>query len=153
MESPTFKKFNAALDTVLEAAEDVDLTELNIGACPAPRSPSPLTLFPSSVRHLPTSGDGLEMSGTSGDGLEVSGTSGDGLEVSGTSGDGLEVSVTSGVVDDDIGGGSDAIVPRYLLSELVNEAAKLKAMGVMNEVRALLHLIGQSVNCVCVVSC
>ena len=31
MESPTFKKFNAAIDSVLEAAEDIDLTELRLG--------------------------------------------------------------------------------------------------------------------------
>ena len=31
MESPTFKKFNAAIDNILETAEDLDLTELQLG--------------------------------------------------------------------------------------------------------------------------
>jgi hypothetical protein len=31
METPTFKRFNVAIDTVLELAEDIDLTELNKG--------------------------------------------------------------------------------------------------------------------------
>lgn len=31
MESPTFKRFNAAIDNILETAEDADLTELQLG--------------------------------------------------------------------------------------------------------------------------
>ena len=31
MDTPTFKRFNSALENVLDAAEDVDLTELNVG--------------------------------------------------------------------------------------------------------------------------
>jgi hypothetical protein len=33
MESPTFRRFNTAIDNILESAEDVDLTELQLGKC------------------------------------------------------------------------------------------------------------------------
>ena len=33
METPTFKRFNEAIDNVLDLAEDADLSELKLGKC------------------------------------------------------------------------------------------------------------------------
>merc|ERR550532_2155518 len=67
MDTPTFKKFNEALDNVLDLSEDVDLAELRLD-------------------------------------------------------------------DEDETGTTESFLPKSILSNMCNEAAKLKSMGVMNQV-------------------